>query len=196
LCQSELIPENFSKKSRIKVTLRQRNYRAGRDCPRPLFFVTSPFLRHLERHVLLAGHTLHRVYFDCGYDLAMFTYRSNGEAEPGLAFFQVKATDQLPLLWDGKTFSWPVSRRDLRLWLEETFPVVLVVYDGQRDRAYWLYVQRYFADWRTAELFAAGETINVHIPLRSRISQRSITRIAGFKRDVHEQVYPKERFHG
>jgi hypothetical protein len=144
---------------------------------------------------LLAGHTLHRVYFDYGYDLAMFTYRSSGEAEPGFAFFQVKATDNLPLLQDGKTFSWPVSRRDLRLWLDEAYPVTLVVYDGQGDKAYWLYVQDYFADWTTADLFTAGETIHVHIPLRSRISPRSIERIAGHKRDVHEQLQRKERSH-
>jgi hypothetical protein len=152
-------------------------------------------VNHLERHVLLAGHTLHCVYFDYGYDVAMFTYRSNGEAEPGLAFFQVKATDQLPLLRDGKTFSWPVSRRDLRLWFEEVYPVVLVVYDAQADKAYWLYVQDYFADWRTTDLFAAGETISVHIPLRCRITQRTMKQIAGFKRDVHEQLHRKERSH-
>jgi hypothetical protein len=83
-------------------------------------------INYLERYVLFAGYTLHRVYFDYGYDLAMFTYGQSGEAEPGLAFFQVKATDRLPLLQNGKTISWPVSRRDLKLWLSEAYPVTLV----------------------------------------------------------------------
>jgi hypothetical protein len=84
-------------------------------------------VNHVERQVLLSGHTLHRVQFDYGYDLAMATYTALGEIEPGLAFFQVKATDHLPLLKDGRTISWPVSRRDLKLWLHESYPVVLIV---------------------------------------------------------------------
>jgi hypothetical protein len=50
-------------------------------------------VNYLERFILLSGYTLHRVHFDYGYDLAMTTYNQLGEVQPGLAFFQVKATD-------------------------------------------------------------------------------------------------------
>ncbi|HEV3022731.1 MAG TPA: DUF4365 domain-containing protein, partial [Pirellulales bacterium] len=92
-----------------------------------------------------------RVQFDYGYDLAIFTHSRSGEVEPGLAFVQVKATDRLPLRKDGKTISWTASRRDLKLWLNETYPVILVVYDGIKDRAHWLDVQTYFSDRSTSE---------------------------------------------
>jgi hypothetical protein len=95
-------------------------------------------------------------------------------------------------LADGRTISWPISRRDLKLWLSETYPVILVVYDGQEDRAYWLYVQAYFSDRSTAELFAAGDTINVHIPIRSRINRRSIRIIARHKWNVQQGLRRKE----
>src|SRR5436309_12848243 len=88
-------------------------------------------INYLERQVLLCGCCVQRMHSDYGYDLVMSTFNANGEIEAGIVYFQVKATDNLPLLADGKAVSWVVSRRDLRLWLGETFPVILVVYDGR-----------------------------------------------------------------
>ena len=141
-------------------------------------------VNYIERQVLLCGHALHRVQFDYGYDLAMSTFSSLGEVQPGLAFFQVKATDHLPILKDGRTISWPVSRRDLKLWLNEPYPVILVVYDGQHDKAYWLPVQTYFLARSTTKLFAGGDTMNVQIPTHSRISRRAIQTIVEHKREL------------
>jgi hypothetical protein len=76
-------------------------------------------VNHVERQVLLCGCSVQRIYSDYGYDLIMSTFKPSGEIEGGNVFFQVKATDSLPLLTDHKTISWVVSRRDLRLWLNE-----------------------------------------------------------------------------
>ena len=38
--------------------------------------------------------------------------------------------DSLPRLANGQTIAWGISRRDLKLWLAEAYPVILVVYDG------------------------------------------------------------------
>lgn len=57
-------------------------------------------VNHVERQVLLAGHAIQRVQSDYGYDLLMFTYNEQGEVEPGMVFFQAKATDYLPRLSD------------------------------------------------------------------------------------------------
>jgi hypothetical protein len=150
-------------------------------------------VNYLERHVLLSGFTALRVQSDYGYDLIMSTYNEHGEIEPGAVYFQVKATDHLPLLESGATISWPVSRRDLKLWLEEAYPVVLVLYDGRRNRAYWLHLQAYFLRRPPAELFWAGESINVHVSVRDYLSQRSVRRLARLKRDVHQQLRRKEQ---
>jgi hypothetical protein len=123
----------------------------------------------------------------------MCTYSQSGESEPGLAFFQVKAADRLPVLRGGTTISWPASRRDLKLWLSEAYPVVLVVYDGQREKAYWLHVQEYFASRTTSDLFTVGETINVHIPLRSRINLHAVEQIAQRKREMNQRMKRVER---
>jgi hypothetical protein len=140
-------------------------------------------INHLERHVLLCGCTVQRVYSDYGYDLMMTTYTPEGEIEPGIVYFQVKATGDLPLRGRGN-IPWTISRRDLRLWLHETFPVILVVFAEKQNRAYWLHVQAYFADYPTAELFRAGETIRVHIPQSHRVNRRATERIIQYKYDV------------
>ena len=148
-------------------------------------------VNHVERQVLLCGFSVDRVQHDYGYDLTLATHNDAGEIEPGSIYLQVKATDHLPHLAGGKTIPWLVSRRDLKLWLAEVYPVVLVVYDGLKDRAYWVHVQPCFADARVKELFAGGETAAVHIPIRNRLDRRAIRTLARWKNDIHKRLRGK-----
>lgn len=150
-------------------------------------------INHVERQVLLCGSAVVRNPVDYGYDLILLSFNPRGEAEGGYAFFQVKATDSLPLLADGRTISWVISRRDLLLWLDESCPVILVVYDGKKDRAFWLHVQAYFAGRPTADLFLAGQTINVHFRLSDRLNRRSIQEIIRRKNADRPHPPGKER---
>jgi hypothetical protein len=143
-------------------------------------------INHVERQILLCGHTPQRITHDYGYDLLMVTYSPGGEVEGGWAYFQVKATNRLPLLKDRKTISWTLSRRDLKLWLGEMYPVILAVYHAARDRAYWLDVQEYFSGPRTPGLFGPAQTINVLIPASQALDRRAIHRIARRKRQAHQ----------
>ncbi len=134
--------------------------------------------------MLRCGGIVQRPTRDYGYDLRMTSFNARGEIEAGSVFFQLKATDHLPLLADGKTISWAISRRDLLLWLDEACPVILVVYDGKRHWAFWLHIQAYFAGRPTADLFLAGRTINVHLQLSDRLNGRSIREIVRRKNAV------------
>jgi hypothetical protein len=145
-------------------------------------------VNHLERHVLLAGFTLQRFQQDYGYDLVMSTYNERGEVEPGLVFFQVKATDDLPKLKDARTVSWTVQRRDFKLWLKDAYPAVLVVYDGSKDKAYWLYLQQHLARIAPAQLFETGVTLNVRIPIANRVNRRAVQMLAKYKNEVHQRL--------
>jgi hypothetical protein len=145
-------------------------------------------INHVERQVLLCGCSVQRIYSDYGYDLIMSSFNARGEIEGGHVFFQVKATDCLPLLADQKTISWVVSRRDLGLWLNEAYPVILAVYDGQRDRAFWLHLQGYFAGYQSANLFLAGQSINVRIRGTNRLTRRSVNGIVGLKNITHAEL--------
>ncbi len=146
-------------------------------------------VNHVERQVLLCGFSVERVRHDYGYDLTMSTYNEGGEFEPGGVYIQVKATDRLPLLSGGKAIPWLFNKRDLKLWLEESYPVILVVYDGQNDGAYWIHVQTHFLSRRrTPDLFAGGETISVHISTGSRLTQTAIRGIARTKNEIHRRL--------
>ena len=152
-------------------------------------------INHLERQILLCGHTPQRITQDYGYDLFMTTYSPGGEVQEGWVYFQVKATARLPILRDRKTISWPVSRRDLRLWLSENYPVILVIYQASRDRAYWLDVQDYFSGSNSAALFKSGESLNVQISTSQVLDRQAIRKIARRKRRLHQEQHARTPHH-
>jgi hypothetical protein len=145
-------------------------------------------INHVERQALLCGYAVERVQHDYGYDLTMSTFSETGEFEAGYVYIQVKATDRLPRLADGKTISWPVSRRDLKLWLRETYPVILVIYDGQKEKAYWVHIQAYISGRATAGLFAGRETINVRIRMANRLTPSAFRAIRRSKNDLQKRL--------
>lgn len=145
-------------------------------------------VNHVERLILLCGYSVERVAHDYGIDLVMFTYNLRGEAESGRILLQVKATDRLGVLRDQKTIAISLSREDLKLWLREPDPVMLVVYDGKHDAAYWLYVQAHFEVTRPIGLFTASGKIVVHIPRSNRMNRQAVKKFAEFRDKVLAQV--------
>jgi hypothetical protein len=152
-------------------------------------------INHVERQILLCGFAVDRVQHDYGYDLTMYSFDASNAIEPGQVYIQVKGTDDLPWIASGKIISWSVSQRDLKLWLQETYPVVLAVYDGQQDKAYWIHIQAYIGSRGTAELFARGQTTQVHILAGKRFNPRAVHTIAQCKNDIHNQWRGKASRH-
>jgi hypothetical protein len=143
---------------------------------------------HVERCVLLCGHTTERTVHDYGVDLYMATYDDNGEAENGLVLFQLKATDRLKVARDGQAVVFRVERADLDWWLDEKMPVILVVYDAPADIAYWLYVQAHFARRRLRQRAKRGSTVTVHVPRANVLDVVAVRCIAGYKAAVLAQM--------
>ena len=100
----------------------------------------------VERVALKAGFASQRTrpMADYGIDVAIVTVDDEEAVESGFLLFQVKATDRIEeyLLKSEPAYSFPIRMRDLRLWLGERFPVILCLYDAQREVAYWTCVQR------------------------------------------------------
>ena len=84
------------------------------------------------------------VVHDYGTDLEMVTFNKRGEVEEGKVIIQLKATDRFRTRASTRHLRYRIARVDLARWFAEPFPVLLIVYDAKRDRAYWLYVQSYF----------------------------------------------------
>src|SRR5271166_343697 len=94
--------------------------------------IASQSVNYIERFIIDAGHTAQRVEADYGYDLYVSTFDEEGYSEPGLVFLQLKATDVLKGSSSGTTLVLDLAVEDCNLWIDEIFPVLLVVFDARR----------------------------------------------------------------
>ena len=101
--------------------------------------IADQSVNYVERFIIDEGHTAQRLERDYGYDLLLFTYDDQGYAEPGVAFLQLKASETLTP--SGSHYAYDLDIRDYHLWMAEDAPVVLILFDATRRRAYWLHVQ-------------------------------------------------------
>lgn len=114
----------------------------------------------VERYALLAGYTIERMVHDYGIDLMLCTFDREGYVETGQVLIQVKASDNLRTAPNAGTVAVSVRRADLERWLNETMPVILMVYDAPGDVAYWSYLQAYFRERQEFALSAVGESVS------------------------------------
>jgi hypothetical protein len=96
-----------------------------------------------------------------------------------MIWVQLKATDHLPLSRQG-TIPVRVDRRDVLAWIGESFPVILIMYDAAADRAYWLWIQDYFAG-PGAFAKLRGETVTVAIPTANVLNEQAMRDFARWK---------------
>jgi hypothetical protein len=139
-------------------------------------------VHHVERFILEEGHTAQRLGSDYGYDLIMWTFDHDGYPEPGSIYFQLKAMERL-----GKSrtdYVHDLDARDYNLWMLEKTPVILVLFDATRRRAYWLCVQRYFHEDTTRKPKKGAKTVRVRVPMRQVVNRRAIARL----RDLKQQT--------
>lgn len=145
-------------------------------------------INHVERQVLLAGHTVERRFHDYGIDLVLWTYSFDGATEPGNVFFQVKATDHLASVGNGKFVRCRIERAHLRAWLSELEPVILIVYDATMDRAYWLYVQAVYGGKRRFQMAAGSERLTIRIPTCQILNREAIEQLRQFRDRISDQI--------
>jgi hypothetical protein len=143
---------------------------------------------HVEGHVLRCGFSVEWVEHDYGIDLVLFTYDREGECEPGNVFLQLKATDHLKVSADGERIAFRIDRADLLAWLEQTMPVILIVYDGKADLAYWFYVQAYFERQKGFTPAKVREQVTVHVPKANAVNEAAIRRFAEFRERICRQA--------
>ena len=152
-------------------------------------------VNYAERLALLCGFSVERPVHDYGIDLIVFTYDDQGWPEIGHVLIQLKATDHVQILADQQTIAVRVRRADLARWLREPFPVILILYDGSQDLAYWLYLQSYFERRRDLDLTAAGDSVTVRLQMSDRLDQDAFRRFARFRDDVLGQSEGVIRHH-
>jgi len=109
--------------------------------------IAAQSVNYVERFIIDDGHTAERQFNDYGYDLVLSTYDEEGFAEEGTVYLQLKSSEKLTAR--GNSFVFDMDVRDYTRWMREPMPVMLVLFDASKRRAYWLYIQRYFAAIKT-----------------------------------------------
>jgi hypothetical protein len=144
-------------------------------------------VNHIERQALLCGFSVERWLHDYGIDLVLSTYSDEGETESGLIVLQVKATDHLKTIRNGKFVTCRIDRSDLRAWLGDPMPVILILYDALSNRAYWLYVQAVFGGVRRFQSSRGSLQLTVRIPIDQVVDVAAIRRFREFRDRIKEQ---------
>jgi hypothetical protein len=157
--------------------------RTDRKCRTREHVLADLSANYVEKQALLCGFSVERVRLDYGIDLMVQTFNRRGEVENGWLPFQLKATDRIKFVAAGPAVSCRIERADLRHWLNESLPVILVLYDARADLAYWLFVRRYFAALPAFDIHRAGVRVSVSIP-RSNVLDRSAMRNLAREKNV------------
>jgi hypothetical protein len=141
--------------------------------------IADQSVNHVERFVIDEGHVAQRVEKDYGYDLFLFTFDKKGFAEPGLVSLQLKAAEQLRAVDSDYVFDLDI--RDYNLWMAEKFPVILILFDASRRRAYWLDVQTFFHEEPARRPKDGAKTVRVRVPMQQVVNRRAIARMRDLK---------------
>jgi Domain of unknown function (DUF4365) len=150
---------------------------------------------HVERQALLAGYTTERRVNDYGIDLTISTYDQEGNVENGQIHVQLKATDHPKLVARGQMIACRIERADLRSWLPEPMPVILVVYDVTADMAYWLYVQEHFQQQPRFNPARGSAEVTMRIPRTNVVNPASMQHFAQCRNHLLAQMKGLEHYH-
>ncbi len=142
---------------------------------------------HIEYFVLLCGFSIERIEKDYGYDLEIYSYNDDGEIENGLVYLQLKSTDHMERYDRVGYFSYSVEKAHLETWLYEPMPVILVLFDVEKEMAYWVYIQAYFEEKGISLDNIKQETFTIHFDKKNIVNTKAIMKWKKYKDDVLAQ---------
>jgi Domain of unknown function (DUF4365) len=148
--------------------------------------IAAQSTNYVERFIIDEGHTAQRMDEDYGYDLILVTYDSEGYGEPGMIYLQLKGAEHLQR--SGNDYRFDIDIRDYHLWNYEVMPVLLVLFDASRRRAYWLHIQDYFT-WNPARRPGKGvKSVRVRVPARQAVTRRALRKIRAIKQAIQSHL--------
>ena len=134
-------------------------------------------LNHIEKQILLSGNVLKRNQgYDYGYDGTIDTFDSIGQTDNLSFFVQLKSTDSIQLSAQKLGYIVDLSKRDLELWLNSKYPVLLILYDAQQEIAYFVELQTYFNENRLL-LKNVRKFVRVFLPQKSVFDKAAIQKL-------------------
>ena len=141
-------------------------------------FIEDFGMNHIEFHVLCAGCTLQRQYYD--YDAFINTYNENGEFENDVIQIQLKSTDHIKYSAEKNVILFDLSKIDLELWLYSNAPVIFTVYDASKRVAYWVNLLDYFQINR-AVLEKINKFVRIYISAENIFTDKTVQKFRKIK---------------
>jgi hypothetical protein len=142
--------------------------------------IADQSVHHVEGFIIDEGHTAQRLGSDYGYDLVVTTYDEQGYIEPGQILLQLKAAEHLAGV--GTNYVFDLDIRDYNLRMRERMPVLLILFDASRKRAFWLAIQQYFRADEARQPRQHAKTVRVYVPMRQAVNRRAIATMRQLKR--------------
>lgn len=153
--------------------------------------IADQSVNHVERFIIDEGHTAQQFDRDYGCDLLLSTYDEEGYVEPGSTRLQLKAAETLKRV--GSDYVFDVDIRDYNLWMLERAPVILILFDASRRRAYWLHVQGFFREGVGRRQPKNGaKTVRVRVPGRQRVNRWAVAKWRDLKWEARRRVIGEE----
>jgi hypothetical protein len=139
---------------------------------------------HVERQVLLAGFTLQDIKNDYGYDGFIQTFTPQGEIEQNTILIQLKSTDSIKTSKNGDCVLADLSIRDLELWLSGQEVVVLILFDANKELAYFVEMSDYF-EKNSESLRNIRKFVRLYIPTKNLLTKNSVLELRILKNYFH-----------
>ena len=144
-------------------------------------------LYYLGYIIASCGFSLERVSVDYGYDVTIYTFDAKGQYENGNIFVQLKATENLDVDPSTGAVKHRIDKADVIMWEGEIFPVYLVVFDVQRERAHAVYVQEYLEEAGISSASMAHESLELRLA-KTTVDSNTIRNWRVQKNAVLEQI--------
>jgi hypothetical protein len=129
---------------------------------------------NIEKQILLAGFTMYRNFAnDYGIDGYIQTFKPTGEIDSKTIDFQLKSTDNIRYVEKKQAHAFDLSIEDLEFWLSKDRPMLLVLYDAQKDIAYYIDLGIYFAKNKKS-LAEINKFVRVYLPLHQVLNPQSV----------------------
>ena len=81
----------------------------------------------------------------------------------------------------GSEYVFDLDIRDYNLWMFDKAPVILILYDASRKRAYLLPIQQYFREDAARRPKKGVKSVRVRVAKRQIVNRRAIAKIRDLK---------------
>lgn len=133
---------------------------------------------YVERQILYAGFTVQRYEPNNsnGHNGLFATFNEFGEIETHLVEFQLKSTDTIRFSEKRKSYVFDLTKDDLEMWLLDTNKMLLILYDAQKDVAYFEDLQVFFKNNKLS--FVKGRKfVRIFIPMTNLLTPQAVHNI-------------------